>query len=366
MFLQYQSADEIHAKMMDFLPNNLDKSEGQFVWDFTRPTAYEKAEMVEFVLVEAIKSIFPMWSEGTLLDYHAQCRGMVRKAATAAVGSVTVTALEGTVIPKGFKILTPATYEKSGVVFYTNYEVEVKKDPVEIEITAETKGKIGNVASGTITLMDTPIDGVLSIINKESTTGGVDEETDDDLRTRILEYDQQQGVSFVGSLADYYRWCSEVKGVGAVKVYPAEDDTGTVKIIATDANNEPASEELCKAIYDYIMQPDSPSQRKAPVNAVLDVNPPSVKKIVITTTGLRLDVGYGIEQVRSDYMAALNKYFNTPDAEKVILFDKIAGILIQTSGVLEYYDLKMNGAEEDINLTVEEMPVADISGVVAQ
>ena len=40
-FLENSSEDEIHEKMLGNLPDDIDKAEGGFPWDFTRPTAIE-------------------------------------------------------------------------------------------------------------------------------------------------------------------------------------------------------------------------------------------------------------------------------------------------------------------------------------
>ena len=59
-FLKNSSEDEIHEKMLGNLPEDIDKSEGGFPWDFTRPTAIEISELKEYVLVEVLKSMFPV------------------------------------------------------------------------------------------------------------------------------------------------------------------------------------------------------------------------------------------------------------------------------------------------------------------
>ena len=46
-FLQGQSADQIHSRMLENLPADIDKSQGNIPWDFTRPSALEKAEFAE-------------------------------------------------------------------------------------------------------------------------------------------------------------------------------------------------------------------------------------------------------------------------------------------------------------------------------
>ena len=66
-FLKDQSETEIHKEMLEMLKTyvpDMDLTEGSIAWDFTRPAAKEKAMMVNFILVEAIKNTFPMWAYG--------------------------------------------------------------------------------------------------------------------------------------------------------------------------------------------------------------------------------------------------------------------------------------------------------------
>ena len=118
-FLQNETVESIHARMLNSLPSDvdIDKSEGQFLWDFTRPTALEKQYFVEYKLVEAIKLIFPMFSSGIYLDYHAESRNMKRKSATASVGTITITGAAGVEIPLGARIIAIADAYDSLVSF---------------------------------------------------------------------------------------------------------------------------------------------------------------------------------------------------------------------------------------------------------
>ena len=75
-WLDDQDANTIQARMMGTLPEDIDDTEGGFPWDFTMPTALEKAEMLEFHLIETLKIMHPMWSYGEFLDYHAQGVGI--------------------------------------------------------------------------------------------------------------------------------------------------------------------------------------------------------------------------------------------------------------------------------------------------
>ena len=63
----------IEEKMMSNLPLDIDKTEGGFAWDLTYPTAIEKAEMLQYYMVMALKTMFPQWAEGRWLDYQRSC-----------------------------------------------------------------------------------------------------------------------------------------------------------------------------------------------------------------------------------------------------------------------------------------------------
>ena len=77
--------DVIHARMLENLPDDIDKTDGGFAHDFTRPAALEKAELL-VALNDAIQVFFPEWSYGGYLDKLAASAGLMRRQATAASG----------------------------------------------------------------------------------------------------------------------------------------------------------------------------------------------------------------------------------------------------------------------------------------
>ena len=74
-WLEDQDAETIHARMMQNLPDDIDDTEGGFPWDFTKPSALEKAELLEFHMMETTKIMHYMFSYGIYLDYHAKAVG---------------------------------------------------------------------------------------------------------------------------------------------------------------------------------------------------------------------------------------------------------------------------------------------------
>ena len=59
-------------------------------------------------------------------------------------------------------------------------------------VRALLDGRQPNVNAGTIVLMSEPVEGIRTVTNKEKATGGTEEESDDDLRERILEADARK------------------------------------------------------------------------------------------------------------------------------------------------------------------------------
>ena len=357
-FLNNSSEEEIHEKMLSNLPEDIDKSEGGFPWDFTRPTAIEIAELKEYVLVEVLKSLSPVTCEESyLLDYHADGRGLVRRESVNATGYVTVTAKAGLVIPLGYGFSTEADDEGNTIDFVTTEEVTVDSlGNAKIPIEAAEGGSASNVGVNTIVLHTGDetgelLDEIISVTNEEAVTGGLDEEDDDTLRERIVEYDRSHDISYVGNVAD--------PGVGAVTVIPAKDDSGIIKIILMDQNGVPASKQIQDAVYDYIMRPDSESDRLAPPNAVLEITAPETVVVNISAVVYLREAEIG--DVQNDLKAALQSYLlNVSSNDSAVRISAINSILGSVSGIYDYDSVQINGVSKNVDLESGQMPVLGI------
>lgn len=268
--------DAVHEQMLANLPNDIDKTDGGFAFDFTKPAALEKAELL-IAVNDAIMAAFPAWSYGKYLDMLAAQVALTRKEATYAETTLTVTGTAYTVIPEGFKWSTPATNITPGIEFETLQETTINgSGNASVPVRCTTAGKAGNVLAGSITMMSVPManDAISSVTNASAATGGTDVESDDDLRARIQEADLNP-PSFTGCDADYVRWAKEVDGVGDVVVVGQQRDglihDPDVYLYIMDSNGDPATETLRTAVYNHIMSPDDPMSRLAPIGATVGV-----------------------------------------------------------------------------------------------
>lgn len=359
-FLRDQDAETIHKRMMSELPADIDDTEGGFPWDFTKPTALEKAEMLEFHLVETLKIMFPMWAKGEWLDYHARGRGMERKPANQASGSLMITGVPGTTIPAGFRFSTPSIDDKPSIEYETKDKYTIREDgTAEIQVVASAAGTTGNVPAGTITLMMTPMKGITSITNPEPITGGAEEESDDALRGRVDEADATSEASFVGSDGDYKRWAEEVPGVGTALIVPEWAGAGTVKVVVIDANGQPANAAIIDDVYNNIMRPGDRLQRKAPIGATVTVVAPTAKDIDYAFV-LEMHPGETEGTVLERFKEQLRVYYIEAKKEGVVRYTRVGALLTNTSGVKDFTGLTINGDITNIVLAEDEYPVTGL------
>lgn len=369
-FLTGESVENIHQRMMESLPADIDRSEGGFPWDYTRPTANEKAEYVNYNLMNTIRGIFAMFCDPFLLDYHADKWGMARRAAVKAKAIVKLSGEEGTEIPAGFMVSTAAVYNRPSISFTTDEAATLGEEPVSVTVTAVNAGADGNVGANTIVIVDSPIKGLATIDNPAPAFGGIDEESDESLRERIVEYEQTQGISFVGSYIDYKRWALEVTGVGAVQVQGGQNGDCTVKLILTGSDGNPASEEVCQDVYDHIMRPDDPSQRLASVCDLLTVSPATTVKVTVSAE-VELDGTIQLNDVKEEFRLRLEDYYHnqvcdetSPDRGEV-RYAHVGAVLLECAGVVDYdhSSLQVNGGTDNIPISTGQIPVTTTADI---
>lgn len=371
-FLENSSPADFFAIMQGVLPEDIDLSEGGHAYNMTWPTALIAGEICEFHLLEVVKLIFPEFSFGEYLDGHAKARGVTRRAATAATGEITITGAEGTVIPAGSTFSTAAVNDEPSMDYRTLATVTIPASgSVTVRVQCTQTGTAGNTPVNTIVLVGGKNTGITGVTNEAAVTGGTEAEDDESLRSRIEEYDKSQGDSYTGSVADYKRWATNVPGVGEATVIPANDDTGLVTIIITDAAGQPATEELRNAVYNYIMRPDAPAERLAPVNANLSVVAPATIAICIKAT-VELEAEATIESVTADFLNRLALYLPVALDEGEVKYTRVAAVLAATEGANDFTDLqigyKVDGAATygtaNIAIETNELPTVAASDLI--
>lgn len=351
--------DEIHERMLRQVPSNFDVSEGSLFWDLTRPTAMEKAEMLGFELAITVMNMFPQFAEKPFLDHHAKRDGVERRPAVAASGEVTFTGVPGTEIPIGTVVSTSAEETTDSIMFRTTETGIIGEGgTVVLPVIALTPGLESNVPAGAITNIEEPITGVQAIVNESPTLGGADEESDESLRTRILDRNRNKELS--GSRRDYERWAKEVAGVGDVIVVPEWNGPGTVKVMITAADGGVATNELIQAVQAHIAPDGRQGGGLAPIGALVTVDSVNIKPINIAFTAY-LVPGYSAQSVVEKLKSSLHDYFSSLSIGGLIRHTHVGSLIIQTEGIRDYENLLLNGLPGNVQLADSE--VASVGAV---
>lgn len=360
-FLDEETDEEIMQRMLDEIPNDIDKSEGSFIWDALKGPSIELAKTIEGIR-EGLRRAFTATTFDRYLDIKAAEKGLIRQEAVKAVGRVRFTGKSGTIIPKGTRVATPADNITAAVEFETIEQGMINaSQTAEIPIRAIEAGEIGNVFANDISVILPGISGVISVTNDLRTTGGLNTEDDESLRQRIFEENQKDEGS--GNIDDYKTWAKEIIGVGTVVVEPLWNGPNTVRVIVFDRSGESASESLINDVQKHLdPKQDGSGEGKAPVGAIVTVTTVAVEMINVTIPGLQLNSNYTLDQVKQMINESLKIFFQQEiDAGSVIRMRSVEAALIKLDGVFDFDDILLNG--EKANITLPSTKTAGLGSV---
>lgn len=157
------------------------------------------------------------------LEAWAALKGIVRLPAAVATGVVTFTGTPATLIPAGTRLVRGDSVE-----YTTDADATLGGGgTITANVTAAEAAALGNALVATILTLGTAIIGVNPAATVTTAlTGGADAESDDSLRTRMLQAyaAPPQG----GSETDYVQWARQVPGVTRAWCEPNGMGSGTV------------------------------------------------------------------------------------------------------------------------------------------
>lgn len=180
------------------------------------------------------KQLFAKTASTSYLELIGSEYGIFRLAAVASTGNVTLTGTPTTVCPAGTLLQSP----EGDFTYSTNAEVTIPGGgSIACAITATTGGLLGDQASGVVLTFVSPIVGISSnaTVDASGLGGGSDEETDEELRARILA--RKQFAPHSGCATDYVNWAKECAGVTRAWCYPLYQGPGTLAVFFVDDND---------------------------------------------------------------------------------------------------------------------------------
>jgi uncharacterized phage protein gp47/JayE len=171
------------------------------------------------------RQLFPDMAESEQLDRWVNVWGLVRKASVPATGSVTFTGTDGKDIPAGTVL-----QRSDGAQFATDALVTLAGGTAAATVTAAAGGADGNTAAGTVLTLVGAIAGVTgeATVAAGGLAGGADEESDADLRARLLLRIALGAPN--GKAGDYAQWALENAGITRAWDYAEYLGLGTVGV----------------------------------------------------------------------------------------------------------------------------------------
>lgn len=331
-------------EMMEFMlaaaPDGYDLSEGSFFYDLLKPVAYQM-----YLLQNRIENLqentFALTAAGEYLDRKTAEQGITRNPAEYAKGRVIISGTKGEVVLKG------ALVASDDILFSVDDTVTIPESgSVEVAATCTIGGQFGNVKAGAINRFPVTLRGIQTVTNPEPFIGGYDMETDAALLERYLEKVSRPNVS--GNKYHYISWAKEVSSaVGDVSVIPLWNGNGTVKVVITDTNGQPASAELINDVQSHIDE----------------VKPIGANVTVVSATAFTVNISVklthdGRENITENIKNAMKEYFSKTAVSKLyISYAKIGSLILSVDGVEDYTNLKINNGTANISLSDGVVPV---------
>lgn len=348
-----KTSKEIEDEIVSGIGEDVDTREGSYVRNLIAPLALAIWNTREGM--RAYESIaYVNEASGPYIDKRAAEYGITRKPGQKAHTILTVTGTDGVEIPKGTVFLTS---DDDALEYVSTAAVVISSGTVPAPVEAAEIGEKYNAAAGLITRQFQNLYGVKDVTNVAAAIGGVDEESDTALVTRYYKYLQEPPTS--GNVYDYESKSLEVTGVGAVKVFPLWNGNGTVKVLIVDEKYHPVTAEIVTACQNYL-------ESKMPIGAQITVRSAENLEINISAV-ITIDRTTTVETVQENFRAAVDEYLADIAFDQYkIVYNRIAGMLMDIDGVTDYSSLNLNGGTANITVGGEQVPELGTAAVTAE
>lgn len=238
------------------------------------------------------RQLFSDTADTSFLERMAGLYGLSRKQAARATGKIKFTWSAAIDIPVGTIVQT-----SDNIQFMTTASPDSDGIAAAQAVTA---GTTGNVAKDIQLSLASAISGVTGAVTHTAFEGGADEESDLELRLRVLA--RTVNPPRTGTASDYVAWAQEISGVGDVWVYPKEQGEGTVTIRLLNADGGLPDDALLEKVKAHI-------KAKASILATIYVIAP-----VFEPCNLSISISPDNLAIRTTAQAALQAVFKKESA----------------------------------------------------
>ena len=340
------SYETILNRMLERIPDSMDKREGSVIYTALAPAAAELNLLYE-QLAWAFDQVFVDTAERDALVLRARERGLSPIPASAA-------RVKGEFTPDTLAVPTGTRFNLG----MHNYYVDCELAPGVYKLICETEGAI--LATGDLIPIDY-IPGLETAKITEILVPGEDEEDTEVFRARYLN--SFTSLAFGGNIADYKEKVNEVQGVGGVKVIPHWDGGGTVKLIIINSDYDAPSAELV----DFVQTAVDPSVNSgegygiAPIGHIVTVEGATSEEVDLSAK-LMLETGYTISEVLPAVHGVLDAYLleltkeweNLPNV--VVRRAALQALMLNVEHIIDVKDMTLNGLATNLVIASNAVP----------
>ena len=319
--------------MLSRVPEDMDKREGSMIYNALAPAAMEIKKM--YIEMDVIM-------KETYID-TASREGLVKRAYERAI---TPYAATPAVLKGEFNMDIPlGTRFSLEELDYT--AVEKIEDNI-YKMECETAGEIGNTQLGRL-IPNEYIQGLTSAELTEVIIPGEDEEDTESIRKRY--FDSLSAEAFGGNREDYRQKVDKLPGVGGVKVYPAWNGGGTVKLEIIDSNYVSPSSALIAEVQTAVDPTDHSGEGVgvAPIGHHV-----TVVGVAEEAINIQMSVTYAegwdfddikphVESAIDEYLLGLKKGWEGTN-ELIVRISQIETRVLDIDGVIDIEGTTINGS----------------------
>lgn len=336
----------ILKRMLDKIPNTIDKREGSIIYDALAPAAIE-LRIIYIELDIIMRETFGDTASRVFLIKRAAERGLHPKPATKPI-------LKGL-----FNIDVPIGSRYS--LEDLNYVITEKIGDGVFKLECENIGSEGNRHFGKII----PIEYIKGLGTAEITElliPGEDAEDTESFRYRYLNSFSNQ--AYGGNIEDYKEKVHTIQGIGGVKVHPVWNGGGTVKLVIMNSEYQVPTIEMIATV-QTIIDPErnhGEGLGVAPIGHNVTVVGVTATVIdielnIILKNGFRFeDLQSTIETIIDDYFIELNKKWENSN-NTIIRISQIESRLLDIENIIDIQNTKINGVYENYSLDSEAIAV---------
>lgn len=340
--------ETILQRMLDRIPDQLDKRESSVIYNALAPAAIELQLMyIEFDVI--LKETFGDTASREYLIRRALERGIEPYPATKAI-------LKAEFTPNNIEIDIGTRFNLNDL----NYCVVEKIFDGTYKIECEEEGVKGNQYLGDMIPIEY-INGLETAKITELLIPGEEEEDTEELRKRY--FSSFSTKPYGGNRKDYIEKTNAIAGVGATKVTPVWNGGGTVKLTIINSEFNKANNVLVEKVQELIdPSKDGSGLGIAPIGHIVTVDTVEEVKISINSN-IVFDDGYSFESLANKIESIIEEYFlelRKDWANQNSLIIRIAQIdtrILKVEGVLDISETKINGLRQNLTLESNEVPV---------